>query len=409
MKKMIALVAFGIASAGQATLATGVEPQPPSSAAASQDPISRADLRVIRVFTPGGTSKKKAARPRAGLGDRIRVEISGLGALLKQDSAFDPRRLVLYVNGREVKQAYADLVDADSGVVEFELARTDSSRALWASLLGRPRQSTRQVAVSVGEEGEHAFEVQSRRQPVLMDLVVFQPTLLLVCLALMVVLVAGFIWLARSSNIIRDSGPPKPPPGESKPYSLARLQMAIWFFVVVTSFLFLWAITGSAETITNQVLILIGISTGTTLGAAVIDLNRRGEAESQLGKLVPERDKLAAEITAMELQQPAGAPVPPALAERRAQLQDLNRKITAAEELETRPVSERFDKDILTDANGISFHRFQMLVWTVVLVIVFIVAVYRTLAMPTFDATLLALLGISSGTYLGFKIPERQA
>lgn len=29
--------------------------------------------------------------------------------------------------------------------------------------------------------------------------------------------------------------------------------------------------------------------------------------------------------------------------------------------------------------------------------------------MPEFDGTLLALMGISSGTYLGFKIPERQS
>jgi hypothetical protein len=28
--------------------------------------------------------------------------------------------------------------------------------------------------------------------------------------------------------------------------------------------------------------------------------------------------------------------------------------------------------------------------------------------MPEFSTTLLALMGISSGTYLGFKIPERQ-
>jgi len=28
--------------------------------------------------------------------------------------------------------------------------------------------------------------------------------------------------------------------------------------------------------------------------------------------------------------------------------------------------------------------------------------------MPEFDNTLLALMGISSGTYLGFKIPEQR-
>ncbi len=49
-----------------------------------------------------------------------------------------------------------------------------------------------------------------------------------------------------------------------------------------------------------------------------------------------------------------------------------------------------------------------MLLWTVSLGLVFIVGVYQKLAMPEFDATLLALMGISSGVYLGFKIPEKQ-
>jgi ABC-type Mn2+/Zn2+ transport system permease subunit len=63
--------------------------------------------------------------------------------------------------------------------------------------------------------------------------------------------------------------------------------------------------------------------------------------------------------------------------------------------------------DIVSDANGVSFNRFQIAAWTVVLGIVFISRVYRELAMPTFSDTLLGLMGISAGTYLGLKIPEQ--
>jgi hypothetical protein len=42
-----------------------------------------------------------------------------------------------------------------------------------------------------------------------------------------------------------------------------------------------------------------------------------------------------------------------------------------------------------------------------VLVIVFVFAVRDSVLMPVFDNTLLGLLGISSGTYLGFKFPEK--
>jgi hypothetical protein len=43
---------------------------------------------------------------------------------------------------------------------------------------------------------------------------------------------------------------------------------------------------------------------------------------------------------------------------------------------------------------------------SIVLAFVFVRAVYVDALMPDFDATLLGLLGISSGTYLGFKFPE---
>lgn len=34
------------------------------------------------------------------------------------------------------------------------------------------------------------------------------------------------------------------------------------------------------------------------------------------------------------------------------------------------------------------------------------VEVYQSLAMPTFNTTLMGMLGLSAGTYLGLKIPE---
>jgi hypothetical protein len=65
-------------------------------------------------------------------------------------------------------------------------------------------------------------------------------------------------------------------------------------------------------------------------------------------------------------------------------------------------------RDLLWDGNGMSFHRFQIVVWTLVLGFIFVASVYAELTMPDFSATLLGLMGISSGTYLGFKLPERQ-
>ena len=64
---------------------------------------------------------------------------------------------------------------------------------------------------------------------------------------------------------------------------------------------------------------------------------------------------------------------------------------------------------ILAENNLISFHRFQIFVWTLILGIMFVANVYNELAMPEFSATLLGLLGISAGYYIAFKLPESKS
>lgn len=67
--------------------------------------------------------------------------------------------------------------------------------------------------------------------------------------------------------------------------------------------------------------------------------------------------------------------------------------------------SVNFIIDILSDQDGLSIYRFQMAVWTLVLAF-FAYEVWWDLTMPTFDPVILGLLGISNGTYVGFKIPN---
>jgi hypothetical protein len=61
---------------------------------------------------------------------------------------------------------------------------------------------------------------------------------------------------------------------------------------------------------------------------------------------------------------------------------------------------------MLSDKNGPSFHRFQILAW--IRSAIFIASVVQTLDMPTFSSTLLGLMGISSGACLGFRFPEQK-
>ena len=93
--------------------------------------------------------------------------------------------------------------------------------------------------------------------------------------------------------------------------------------------------------------------------------------------------------------------------DRRARLALIKPQLEQLEVSADAAVSKGFIRDILRDASGYSFHRFQIFAWTLVLGIIFVSSVYNHLTMPEFSATLLGLMGLSSGTYIGFKFPEK--
>ncbi|WP_347275323.1 hypothetical protein [Candidatus Kuenenia sp.] len=95
------------------------------------------------------------------------------------------------------------------------------------------------------------------------------------------------------------------------------------------------------------------------------------------------------------------------MSEKTVRLNQITNEIKSLNSTVNSVPSEGFFTDILSDANGISFYRFQIAAWTVVLGIIFISSVLNVLTMPEFPKELLALMGISSGTYIGFKFPEK--
>jgi hypothetical protein len=71
--------------------------------------------------------------------------------------------------------------------------------------------------------------------------------------------------------------------------------------------------------------------------------------------------------------------------------------------------SQSFLADLLTDDSGWALHRLQLAAWTMILGVLFVYDIWRDLAMPQFGDTLLGLMGVSSGSYVGLKIPEKQS
>jgi hypothetical protein len=226
------------------------------------------------------------------------------------------------------------------------------------------------------------------------------------------VLFGGFLWCARNTDIILDGNPTtaaNPPLGAHPPgeaglrgtYSLSKFQGAWWLFVILAAYLFIGIVTGDfRNSINSTALILLGIGAGTIIGSATIDaLKETQDAPKINAAITATRDNLTQIEEKLKPEQ---------LANDEGLKQRLNseKDQTLSNYRELTGQNEQFLTDILSDANGVSFHRFQLLVWTLVLGLVFITSVYESLAMPEFNTTLMGLLGLSAGTYLGLKIPE---
>jgi hypothetical protein len=227
--------------------------------------------------------------------------------------------------------------------------------------------------------------------------------------------------LARTTNLLRESGPCSAS-GKLRPYNLGRTQMAFWFFLVYVSYLGIWLITDTLDTITVSLLGLIGISAGTALSEALIDSGKESASAAKLQDLAAEKQALEQGIPGLQTQV-AGVNARPVLAsddqanrdnlnrqiqDSRTRLTQVNLQIQALTPSASSGISRGFLHDILSDSSGYSFHRFQIFAWTILLGIMFVSSVYNSLTMPEFNTTLLGLMGISSGTYIGFKFPEQK-
>jgi len=323
-------------------------------------------------------------------------------------------------------------VETTDTTVGFSLVRNEDSKLGWSHVLNQP-VFTRKAIVSVGfANGE---EMNSELTPDKNTGKKDQQFYLTVipkfrtAFGLIVILGAliAFLALARHTHIIRDAAAPRRPDGQ-RPYSLARGQMAFWFFLVIASYFFLWIVTGDMDTLNTSVLGLIGISAGTALGSAFVDASKPISAESSGNQpivdvtrphleVLAELKKLRADTQKeLEALQKARALISP------SDKQALDNNERQQNEVRERLANYRWQSayfawptwkgvmyDLLAENNLISFHRFQIFVWTLILGIMFVVNVYNQLAMPEFSATLLGLLGISAGTYVGFKLPETKA
>jgi hypothetical protein len=339
---------------GAQPLAAQLEPAPEAggggTAAGAQaspggQPPAAPTARVVDA-----TSSDRDHPKRAGLGDGITVKVENLKPALEKikDGCAG---LVLFLNEIPIQGVPPESCSLATGDVRFTLDRTDDSDRAWHALLEEPIAFHKIISVSVGPEGDLSFPTDEKN----FQLIVLPELQFYGYFAGLLLFFLLLVRLALRTSLLRESAA-APLAGKLAPYSLSRFQLAFWSFLVVAAYVFIWIITEELDTITGSVLALLGIGSSTALAASLID---------------------AGKATA-----------------------------TAAADVVTESVSRGFLHDVLSDEHGISLYRFQLFVWTLVLGVIFIASVYNGLQMPQFNPTLLGLMGISSGTYLGFKVPE---
>ena len=390
---------------------------------------------LVRVTAAYNAVPSKEPRSKeVQLGDVIELRVDNLADLYqkeecKGESTGEP---VLFLAGLPLKDHVAKPASDPGGeVIYFTLERTKDALETWATLLAEPTLNTREIKVSVGYPDRFAVKADN----VTLNLRAIPGRWLFFWGIILVVMGGAFLWLAGKSNVLRadpiDLGPDQP--AARGPYSLARVQAAWWFFLIVSAYLFIGMITGDfLSSFNGTALALLGMGAAGVIGSAIIDASKPGEGNSEdaLTKArkdladaiaakndltAAEADKATAEsdlATATAANDEAAATAAKAAVETAqaridaasaapARIESIRKQLAALQQ-----PSQNLLMDIITDANGVVFHRFQSAAWTLVLGIIFILEVYKHLSMPVFDNTLLGLMGVSLATYLGLKIPE---
>lgn len=276
------------------------------------------------------------------VGDWLVVAVCHLDKVLESaDAAQAP--ITLFVEGKDTGNEPVG-IDAESGTLTFVLDRTEHNRELWRPFLYDPLfDPDVALHVSAGIHGERPLPRAPGANLEILLRKLYVDWTTWIWLGFLFLFVVVMVLCAVRTDVLRDG-----PPTEDvrQPYSLGRAQMAWWFLLVVLSFTFIWLVTGDRDTIPPSILGLIGISSATALAAA----------------LIPRQS--------------------------------------------TEPATRRSQgwwRDLVVDERGaVALDRLQIVVWTLVLSGIFLYSVVWELTMPEFSGTLLALMGVSSGTYVGF-------
>lgn len=331
---------------------------------------------VLKIITALDSKKSKSDNGLIQADQIIRITISHPKDFLLQRPN-DNSKLILYADGIPLKGMQSsyfselsiqDVNDAtkiwpDSLEIPFLFKKDSTNKEAWNSLFRMASWNQNRISfkLSAGWSGMFPLNYAKGLKPnTKLTLFFYEPKVFYILLFLYVCFICVFIVVCHKTGLIRDPDEINHTHG---PYSLAQTQLAFWTVIVIGGFIYLILLTGLSDSLNDSILMLLGISGGTTGVAGFIDYyKKRGDNPAS-----------------------SSATPGPAVASK---------------------VHQSFLKDILSDGTNVSVQRTQVALWNAVLGIYFMWYVVNNKSMPVFDNTLLILAGVSSVLYLTSKGPE---
>lgn len=243
----------------------------------------------------------------------------------------------------------------DSMWIPFILRRDESNKTAWNALYHLTPWYKNNISfkASLGWEGMFPLSVKARQpgeKPVNTQItVVFYSALKFwVFLVFYILFIGYFVYLCHTTGLIRD-----PDLHNKGPYSLSQTQLVFWTVLIVGGFIYSYVLTDLTDSLNTSILLLLGISIGTSGTASFIDYYKKKDPD-------PRRIKK----------------------------------------------HRSFMLDILSDGQNVSVQRAQTALWNLVFGVYFVWFLIDNKTMPVFSETLLLLSGVSSSFYLGSKVVE---
>lgn len=313
-------------------------------------------------------------------GDVIAFDIPGFNDFMQENNKL-LKNVILKIDAMELPEFPAYLESSESDVVRFRFVNRKLSNENRKLLYKLPGKADKEVLLGIKIDGTNTLYYNEPAHLYFKEIKQWGN----LGWILIVAFFLFFILIIFNKSVIRDSISQFTEKGDvlkenknSKDtikveklrtcYSFSKSQFAFWTFIVLASFIYIWAFTGDLQSINNTALILLGITSATITTGSLISKSEENGTDASAEKknsLIYFRTKAPGE-------------------------------------------KSNFFQDILSDANGISIHRLQAVVFNLIFGIAFFKSVMLDYSMPEFSETQLILLGLSNGTYAFLKTTENK-